>query len=121
MPRLAKSLKKDLEALERNERIRKYQEEYPKNLMEALERASKLGWDISVENGQFCVYIEDDDLSISGIPYSIPFVSWNKEFEELVMCLDAEKQKREEAERIRSIRRDALSKLSEEERKALGF
>jgi hypothetical protein len=118
MARETKAQREAREESERLENYKAYQKEYPERLMNALERATKLGWDISVVDCVFGVWI--GKLSFK-VPYAVTGLGYHYEFEDMVRAIGIAEDKLKEEERIASIRKSALEKLSEEERNALGL
>jgi hypothetical protein len=92
---------------------------YPERLMKVLERASRVGFELTVREGKFHVvelnedfsevltleYTEESDLSLDTLFYRVEDVE----------------EERAEANRRDMVRRAALSKLSQEERELLGL
>jgi hypothetical protein len=119
---MARETKVQREAREEGERLDRcmeYRSKYPERLMDALGRATKLGWDISVVDGEFRVYTGGGDCF--KIPYTIGLVEWQSDLEHVIdICEEEEKRKKKEMER-EVIRKGALEKLSIEEREALGI
>lgn len=113
--------------LEREAAFRAQQEEENRNiyfpsLMRALEDASNLYWDISVKNGAFVV----DDRN--GSKYIVPPVyseDYSKEnlwiLDDLESAIRSEQWSQAEAQRQYELRKNALAKLTEEDRKVLGL
>lgn len=100
-------------------------QEYPKLLMSALARASKLGWRIAVlpasENSDSFVFAVRNHNEEYRLPFEFinQWTSWDLDGMTHDMTV-AEERIREEQQR-HDLRNSALNKLSEEERKALGL
>ena len=121
---MARETKVQREAREEGERLDRcmeYRSKYPERLMDALGRAMKLGWDISVVDGEFRV--NTGEACFHGIPFAMGLVDWDHThtFEELVSAIGIAEDKHKEEERMERIRKAALEKLSSEEREALGI
>jgi len=113
--------------MEREAEFRAQQEEENRNtyfprVMKALEDASNLYWDISVSNGVFVV----DDRN--GSKYIVPPVyseDYSKEnlwiLDDLESAIRSEQWRQAEAQRQIELRKNALAKLTEEDRKVLGL
>lgn len=114
------------------EALRKHAEEVAERkaswqglLMSALARATARGFDITVskDSRHFVVRFvnEFDDCVKSNLPYGWEMYedTWN--LEQLVYELDRLDHRDAEAARVEEVKRTALLKLSDEERKVLGF
>ncbi len=119
MARETKAQREAREEGERLDRCMEYRSKYPERLMDALGRATKLGWEICVIEGKFRV--ADGGLIKALLPYSIGMEEWHYGFEGLVSDIGIAEDKLKEEERIDGIRKAALEKLSSEEREALGI
>ncbi len=121
MARETKAQREAREEGERLDRCMEYRSKYPERLMDALGRATKLGWEIDVVDGAFRVAVVGNRLGRPLLPYSIGMVEWHYGFEGLVSDIGIAEDKLKEKERIDGIRKAALEKLSSEEREALGI
>jgi hypothetical protein len=118
---MARETKAQREMREEGERLCRcleYRSKYPERLMDILGRATMLGRDISVVDGEFRVYTGEVCFKI---PYDIGMVDWAHAFEDLICAIELIEKQHKENKRIDGIRKAALGKLSEEERNALGI
>jgi hypothetical protein len=86
--------------------------------MKALEDASNFYWDISVKNEAFVV--DDRD----GWKYTVSPVYSEENFrilEDLESAIKSEQLRQAEVQRQYELRKNALAKLTEEDRKVLGL
>lgn len=87
-------------------------------LMKALEDASNLYWDISVKNGAFVV----DDKNRSEYIVSPVYREANMwSLDDLERDIRSEQLRQAEVQRQYELRKNALAKLTEEDREALGL
>lgn len=96
--------------------------EYPKQLVEALEEAYEMSWDINYSSeGNLRVDHPYDEHEVIYLPI-VP-TCWNNilELEQLVLFVQKAKGETAAEKAKGIIRKIALEKLTEEERKALGF
>ena len=93
---------------------------YPQRLMDLLERVSKLNaYRLTVENGLFMVEERNSaDYWSFSLAYS-PIV--NDAIDNLLWDVERKEAEVREAERRANLRRSALAKLTDEERKELGL
>jgi hypothetical protein len=115
MPRETKA-----QRLERYAAVRARQEEEDRNtyfprLMEALEAASILYWDISVNNGMFVVKY-DGNTYVIPVAYSAADLWKLEDFESAIRT---EEYRQAQVRKQLELRSNALAKLTAEERKAL--
>jgi hypothetical protein len=117
MPRETKAQRLEREAAFRA----KYEEEnrntYFPRLMQALEAASNLYWDISVKNGMFVVKY-DGNTYVIPVAYSAADLWKLEDFE---YAISVEEYRQTEARRKQEFRISALNKLTVDERKALNL
>jgi hypothetical protein len=110
---------------ERLDRCMEYRGKYPERLMDALGRATKLGWEIDVVEGAFRVAVAGNGLIRTLLPYSIGLVERHSNLEHVIdfICEEEKKRKKEMKREMKreEIRKGALEKLSVEEREALGL
>jgi hypothetical protein len=91
---------------------------YFPRLMKALEEASNLYWDISVKNGAFVV----DDKNRTEYIVSPVYREANMwSLDDLERDIRNEQLRQAEVQRQYELRKNALAKLTEEDRKALGL
>lgn len=100
-----------------NAKIAQARAAYPARLMAALERLNKLGGDVFVRNGMFNAKTLNDEHFILAGEYED--VS-DEVLYDLEFVLEREEEQAAEAERLAMVRRNALSKLTQEERELLG-
>lgn len=123
---MARETKVEREAREQAERHAQEQEAmaiYPINLMLALERACKHGWDLAVENGKFVVGFYDDynDRCTLELPPTMTvYDSWSP-LDRLESELHSADLREAEYARKAALRQSAIAKLSKEEREELGL
>ncbi len=91
---------------------------YFPRVLKALEEASNLYWDISVKNGAFEVNDGNRSEYIVSPVYSKTGL-WI--LEDLESAIRGEQWKQAEAQRQIELRKNALAKLTEEDRKVLGL
>ncbi len=91
---------------------------YFPRLMKALEEASNLYWDISVKNEAFVV---DDKNSTEYIVSPVYREANMWSLDDLERDIKNEQLRRAEVQRQYELRKNALAKLTEEDRKALGL
>jgi hypothetical protein len=121
---MARETKQQREAREQAER-EAYEAElaanYPQRLMEVLERAQNVQFNLTVKNGTF--QLRDSD------PHDYDFVALGLEYdetnqmnlEELAWILEFEEKAQAESTRQMLVRQSALAKLSKEEKELLGL
>jgi hypothetical protein len=98
----------------------KDREKYPKCLMKILERATKVGFDISIKDSMFV--ISDYESHINDIRVSPTYSEDSLEaLGDLEMRVFAEEHRQSEEKRKYAIRVAALEKLTREERDVLGL
>lgn len=92
--------------------------QYPTLLMDTLERASRLGWDLTVNNAQFVV----SDRGKANWAMTPLYTSESQaDLEALVYDVESEEERRV-AEQARYLaKQTALAKLTKEERELLGL
>ena len=123
---MARETKAEREARERAERIA-FEEEviatYPERLMSALERCTKHGWDLCVEQGQFVVSYYDSYNDREQIKLPPVMLEYNpfSPIDDLEGALHSADEREAEYKRKQAIRQAALSKLTPEEREELGL
>ena len=121
---MARETKVQREAREEGERLDRcmeYRSKYPERLMDALGRATKLGWEIDVVDGAFRVAVVGKGLMMPLLPYSIGLVEWHSNLENVIGIICEVEEKRKKEMKMEEIRKGALEKLSSEEREALGL
>jgi hypothetical protein len=107
-----------LEQLAQEERERE-QATYPARLMEVLERASRVRFELTVRDSQFRVtQLNDEFMVVLTLEYT---PESNYELDELRYRLNDIEEQEADAARREMVRRAALSKLSQEERELLGL
>jgi hypothetical protein len=119
MARLTKAQREIVEAEHQARAIAEYVAAYPARLMDALGRATKLGWNIYVVDGMFRVsglVIDFPDL-----PYAISNCYWHQPFEDLVAAVSRAEDAAKEKEAARVAREAALAKLTDKEKDLLGL
>ena len=131
---MARETKVEREVRESLERIKRKQEivdAYPVNLLAALERATAHGWSIDAVNGRLEISYEkeyrDDSydrpyIDDYTIEVSLVIVDFEDTYglDELLRELSYKDAEVAELRRIAEVKRVALTKLSDEERKVLG-
>lgn len=114
------------EVREVNEANQRWMDELPMFALQEMARAYAAGMDTQVERvktGDLFVRFEYDDPDFG---YREAFLRINgdnstKSWENEVSCfIDAVVERNDERDRVRNLRKNALSKLTPEERKALG-
>lgn len=94
---------------------------YPERLMAMLERATKVNFELEVREGKF-VLEDRDDRRDRTVELTLTYSAENQEaLHELDWRVDMKEEAQREAERRANLRRNALSKLTAEEREELGL
>lgn len=94
---------------------------YPERLMEMLERATKVNFELAVREGKF-VLSDRDDRRERNVELTLTYSAENQEaLHELDWRVDMKEEAEREAERRRLVKQAALSKLTQEERELLGL
>lgn len=121
MPRKTKAQKMaELAAIQQQQAEQLIKDYFPK-LMSLMERASNVYADISVQNGKFIVSLSSERLQDQYV-FSAQYDEESQNFlYTLEYTLERIEQQRAEAERKIKLRNEALAKLSDEERAALGL
>ncbi len=130
MPRKTKAQKMaELAAIQQQQAEQLIKDYFP-NLMSLMERASNVYADISVQDGKFIVSLHGVSAG-AGQRYHDPqnqfmfSAQYDKESQDFLYTLEYTleriEQQRAEAERKIKLRNEALAKLSDEERAALGL
>lgn len=120
MARETKEQKAARAAKELEERLEKEKEEYPTLLMATLERATKMNYELEVRNGEFLVVDRDDRDNRFVLTVQFSFVS-RVALNEMDWTLDAKEREAREQERRLQVRKNALAKLTAEERAELNL
>jgi len=121
MPRETKAEKLARIRAEQEQNQRRLEQAYPQIIWVLAERACKVGFTLTVENGLF-VFEDTNDryrnkYTIS-LEYSVDNYLISEEFDWKVTDRECERQ---EKERKQQLRATALTKLTEEEREVLGI
>jgi hypothetical protein len=120
MPRETNAQRFAREKAEEQARVEETKAEHFPRLLMALEKATNIGWDISVKAEIFTVHDRDNEES-----YEVPvkYTNWHcgHLLNMLEAAIDTEIRRLEEAGRKAAVRKQALSKLTEEERQILGI
>lgn len=104
---------------ERQARQEALQADYPALLLDTLERATKLTYELTVKDSMFVVREWNSNATWAMTPlYS---EDSQDALESLVYDVESEEEKRAEAERRYAAKQTALSKLTKEERELLGL
>jgi hypothetical protein len=120
MPRETNVERFQREKAEEQARVEEAKAEYFPRLLMALEKATNLGWDISVKAEVFTVHDRDNNW----LKYELAaaYTSYSRDLLfDLEHAIDTEIRRLEEAGRKAAVRKQALSKLTEEERQILGI
>ena len=93
---------------------------YPERLMEMLERATKVNFELNVREGKFV--LENRNARREPVVVLTPTYSaeGQEALHELEWCVEMKEEEEREAARKESVRQAALAKLSREEREMLG-
>lgn len=104
---------------ERQARQEAMQADYPTLLLDTLERATKLNYELKVVEAKFVVR----EWNTSATWAMTPLYSEDSQdvLESLVYDVESEEEKRAEAERRYQAKQTALNKLTKEERELLGL
>lgn len=94
---------------------------YVERMMSVLERATNENFDLKVSDGQFLVDDRDERRSAYHRVQPVWSETADMDLYSLEVCVELKEEKRLEAERKANLRSSALSKLTEEEREALGL
>jgi hypothetical protein len=107
-------------AKELAERLAKEKAEYPNVLMSTLERATKMNYELEVRNGEFLVVDRDDrdNRFVLTIQYSFKSLA---ALHEMDWTLNTKEREAREQERRLQVRKNALAKLTAEERAELNL
>jgi hypothetical protein len=94
-------------------------EQYPTLLLDTFERATKLGYELTVNSAKFVVR----DLNTGSLWEMTPLYTEDSQWEldELVWAVDQEELRRMAEEARAQAKMTALSKLTKEERELLGL
>ena len=93
---------------------------YPERLMEMLERATKVNFELAVLAGKF-VLEDRDDRRDRAVVLTLTYSKENQEaLHELDWRVDMKEEAERETARKAAVRQAALAKLSKEEREMLG-
>ena len=121
MARETKAQRLEREAAERAAYEAEMAATYPQRLMEMLERATNQNFELEVKEGKF-VLSDRDDRYERAVELTLEYSRENQEgLHELDWRVDMKEAAQREAERKAQVKRTALSKLTEEEREALGL
>jgi hypothetical protein len=94
------------------------EEAYPKMLMEALERAVKVNFELTVKDAKFIVSVRN---TVSIVELTLTYTTASQQaLETLLWYIEKEEDRIAESERRYRAKQIALSKLTLEERKLLG-
>lgn len=106
---------------ERDARVAVAKATYTERMMAVLERAVKNNFEMTVKDGKF--YVEDRDERRSS-NYSLT-PTWNEladsDLYTLELSVEMKEEEAAEQERVYNLRKTALAKLTDEERKALSL
>jgi hypothetical protein len=107
-------------AKELAKRLTKEKAEYPNVLMPTLERATKMNYELEVRNGEFLVVDRDDrdNRFVLTIQYSFKSLA---ALHEMDWTLNTKEREAREQERRLQVRKNALAKLTAEERAELNL
>ena len=120
MARETKAERQAREAREAEALFEELQATYPARLMAMLERAMNANYELTVRNGQF--ELTDRDDRDNQFALTLEFNLENRfTFETMEWTLEIKETAAREAERQRQVRKAALAKLNDEERKLLGL
>jgi LPS O-antigen subunit length determinant protein (WzzB/FepE family) len=118
MPRETNVERLAREKAEEQARVDEAKAEYFPRLLMALEKATNIGWDISVKAEIFTVHDGNNwlkyEVAAAYTSYSIDLLF------DLEHAIDIETRRLEEVKRKIAVKKQALSKLTEEERQVLG-
>jgi hypothetical protein len=121
MPRETKAEKEARIKAEQEQNQRELEQAYPQIIWVLAERACKVGFTLTVENGLF-VFEDPNDRHntkyIISLEYSVDNYLISEEFDWKVTDRECERQ---EKQRKQQLRATALTKLTEEEREVLGI
>ena len=93
---------------------------YPQRLMEMLERAQNVNFELTVKDGKFL--LNDRDASRDIVSLTLTYDTQNERaMQELDWRVDLKEEEEREAQRRALVRNQALSKLTQEERELLGI
>ena len=104
----------------RNQQEAESREAYPNLLMDALQRATNLSFELVVRNGKFRVTVSDSPTDTWELTYKYT-PDADSHLDMLRWELERKEQAEAEVNRLRLARQAALAKLSEEEREILGI
>lgn len=118
MARMTKAEKTALEQAEQELLEKQAAEMYPVLLMQTLERASKLGWDMAVLDGFFKLYDRKngDEYRVSPV-----FVKRDFSLSDLELNVGLEEGRQLAEQRLFAAKQAALAKLTKEEKELLGL
>ncbi len=120
MARETKAERLAREAAELEKRVELAKSTYTERMMAVLERATKMNFEIEVKDAKFVLSDRDNRYTTF---YVLP--AWTEFADtslwELEYNVEDKEAKHAEAERRANVRKEALSKLSEEEREVLGL
>ena len=95
---------------------------YPTHLMEVLERATKMNYELTVELGKFRLWNRDDSSYEGDYLLDLRYSkAADRTLDDLELSVQGKEEAAAEAERRRTVRANAMAKLSAEEREALGL
>jgi hypothetical protein len=117
MARETKAERLAREAAELEKRVELAKSTYTERMMAVLERATKMNFEIEVKDAKFVLSDRDNRYTTF---YVLP--AWTEFADTSLWELEYHVEDKEaEAERRANLRKEALSKLSEEEREVLGL
>ena len=104
---------------EREARLAETKASYPARLMDMLERATKLSYELTVKDAKFVVR---DMNSNAKWVMAMTYDNFSEAaLEALTYDVEDTEERAAEAERLRNLRQTALAKLTDEERRALSL
>jgi hypothetical protein len=119
---MARETKAQREARVANEKLRNEQElskSYHKRLMTALGEATKERWGIHVVDSKFCVYVDVEGITFElGLDWTCMNEYTLSDFQ---FQVDMAQNARAEEQRKADLRKNALAKLTQEERELLNL
>ena len=98
------------------------QNEYPQRLMNVLNAAQTEGYEVAVNGSTMSFLVWDYNNSAFKTPLTLAYSSEsNDSLDSLSFEVRLKFEKRKEQERLANVKANALSKLSDEERRVLGY
>lgn len=122
MARETKAQRLEREAAERAAYEVEQAATYPQRLMAMLERATRVNFELTVEDGKFLLEDRDEREHYRVVALTLEYTQDNQEtLHELDWRVDLKEEREREAQRKFQLRQNALNKLTAEERKELGL